>query len=169
MSHNILLWLLLTALWCLLWQDLHVSTVLLGMGISAVVLGAQSRTQQKPSVVGRARTWITLVLFVGREFLISSMRIAWDVLTPGHQSHPLMIEYPLRLAEPNHIAIFSSSITFTPGTLTVDDYTRDGQNYLLIHLLYADDPKAVVASIKELEDLLIACFKQSKASTEVAA
>ena len=161
MSHSILVWLLLSILWCLLWQDFDISIVLFGMVLAALVVAAQSRSQQRKSLWGPTRAWTSLLMFLIWEFTISSLRVAWDVITPRHRSCPLVIEYPLRLREPNHIAIFSSAITLTPGTLTIDDHSRDGTNYLLVHLLYADDPQAAIASIRELEELILACFDKA--------
>jgi multicomponent Na+:H+ antiporter subunit E len=90
---------------------------------------------------------IRLTLFFLWELLVSSIRVAWDVVTPTHYSNPRIIEMPLDVESDIEILLVTTLISLTPGTLSLD-VTPDRKT-LIVHAMFADDPDAIVRELKD--------------------
>jgi multicomponent Na+:H+ antiporter subunit E len=89
---------------------------------------------------------IRLTLFFLWELLVSSIRVAWDVVTPTHYSNPKIVEMPLDVESDFEILLVTTLISLTPGTLSLD-VTPDRKT-LIVHAMFADDPDALVRELK---------------------
>jgi multicomponent Na+:H+ antiporter subunit E len=89
---------------------------------------------------------IRLTLFFLWELLVSSVRVAWDIVTPTHYSNPRIVEMPLDVESDFEILLVTTLISLTPGTLSLD-VTPDRKT-LIVHAMFADDPDALVAELK---------------------
>jgi multicomponent Na+:H+ antiporter subunit E len=94
------------------------------------------------------RVWrITrLAVYFFWELLLSSVKVAWDVIRPRPQNNPKIIEMPLDVTTDLEILVLTNLISLTPGTLSVD-VTPDRKT-LIVHAMFADDPAAEVANLK---------------------
>ena len=105
------------------------------------------------------RLWYALgyVLWLAAEVLRQAVHLARDVLTPGLAVSPSIIEFPLRASSRLEVAAIESSITITPGTLTLGVFTReDGSGKsLFVHFLYAHDHEAAVGELEAMEARLL--------------
>lgn len=90
---------------------------------------------------------IRLAGFFLFELIVSSLRVFWDVITPGHISRPGIVGVPLDARTDMEILLVTNLISLTPGTLSID-LSRDHQT-LFVHVMYLDDPEAFRQSIKE--------------------
>jgi multicomponent Na+:H+ antiporter subunit E len=83
--------------------------------------------------------WRTLgfALFYVRELVVSSVRVAVDVLTPSLDAKPGIIAYPLEAETDAEITVFANLVSLTPGTLSLD--VSDDRKTLYIHAMYLDD------------------------------
>jgi len=87
----------------------------------------------------------------------SNLIVAADVISPGENSNPEFLEIDLESNIKNfHIFVLTSMITMTPGTLSLR--VSDDKTKLLIHSLYSDDPKHIIASIKKWERTIVEVF-----------
>lgn len=89
---------------------------------------------------------LALLAVVGRDILVANLDVARRVLGPERELVPAFIWVPLDVHTPEAIALLSSIITLTPGTLSAD--LSGDRRYLLVHALHAPDPDAIVAQIK---------------------
>lgn len=127
--------------WCALAGSLSVNSVvfglLLGAAIAAVVSPFRPRSLGIRSLP-RAAGYAALVLW---DICVANIAVARIVLfLPREQLRPAWIAVPLRLTNPEAIAVLSGTITMTPGTVTAD-MSADGRA-LLVHCLHAPDPDA---------------------------
>ena len=102
------------------------------------------------------RVWrvVKLALFFVYELVVSSFRVAWDVITPTHFSRPTIIEVPLDVTSDLEILAVTNLISLTPGTLSLD-VTPDRKT-LIVHAMFAaDDPDAEVAALKNGMERLV--------------
>ena len=81
------------------------------------------------------------------ELCTSSVRVAYDVLTPTHHAEPRVVRIPLRLTDARAITLLANGVSLTPGTLALD--VVDGA--LEVHAMYAADVERVQAEIRRLE------------------
>jgi multicomponent Na+:H+ antiporter subunit E len=101
---------------------------------------------ERSSYYGRVYRAIRLMLFFLWELIISSVRVAWEVLTPGDQSRAQIVEMPLDVDSDIEILLVTSLISLTPGTLSLD-VTPD-RGTLIIHAMFVEDPDALVRDLK---------------------
>lgn len=94
------------------------------------------------------RSWriLRLTLFFLYELIMSSLRVAWDVMTPGDSSTPAILDMPLDAESDFEILLITNLISLTPGTLSLD--VSDDRKTLTFHAMYADDPEAVISDLK---------------------
>jgi multicomponent Na+:H+ antiporter subunit E len=95
----------------------------------------------------RVTAWVKLVVMFHYELIVSSLEVAFDILTPRHRSRPAIIEVPLDVKTDTGILLVTNLISLTPGTLSLD--VSDDRKTLLVHAMFADDPDALRKSLKD--------------------
>ncbi|MEL6196786.1 MAG: Na+/H+ antiporter subunit E, partial [Pseudomonadota bacterium] len=83
-----------------------------------------------------------------RELVLSSIRVARDVLSPWPNARPGIVAVPLRATGETEILIVSSLVTLTPGTLSLD--LSDDCDTLYVHGMFVDDPDELRAEIRDI-------------------
>ena len=94
------------------------------------------------------RVWrvLRLTVYFLYELIVSSLRVAWDVVTPKHRSNPSIVEIPLDVKSDFEILLVTNLISLAPGTLSLD-VTADRKT-LIVHAMVAGDPEALVKELK---------------------
>lgn len=87
-----------------------------------------------------------LIVYFHYELIVSSLRVAWHVLTPGQRSTPGIIAVPLKVCTDAEITVLGNLISLTPGSLTID--VSEDKRTLLVHSMFIDDPDDERRSIK---------------------
>ncbi len=95
----------------------------------------------------RLPAWIGLVLYVVWEIVLSSLRVAWEVLTPHATSTPGIIRVPIDLERDTQITLLAHLVTLTPGTLTLD--VTEKRDALYVHVMFLHDREEVIRGIKD--------------------
>lgn len=95
----------------------------------------------------RVTAWVKLVVMFHYELIVSSLEVAFDILTPRHRSRPAIIEVPLDVKTDTGILLVTNLISLTPGTLSLD--VSEDRKTLLVHAMFADDPDALRKSLKD--------------------
>ena len=90
--------------------------------------------------------WLKLLVLFHYELIVSSLSVAWDVLTPRHRARPGIVAVPLRAKGEAEVLLVTNLISLTPGTLSLD-VTADC-NTLFVHAMFADDPDRIRAQIE---------------------
>jgi multicomponent Na+:H+ antiporter subunit E len=91
--------------------------------------------------------WVKLIVLFHYELIVSSIEVAWDVLTPRHRARPGIIGVPLRAKGEAEVLLVTNLISLTPGTLSLD--VTEDCNTLYVHAMFADDPDEIRRSIAE--------------------
>ncbi len=81
------------------------------------------------------------------ELLLSSLQVAWDVITPQHLSRPGILAIPLTAETDAEITVLSNLMCLTPGTLSLD--VSADRRHLYIHAMFIEDPAIAVQTLKE--------------------
>ncbi|APT83862.1 monovalent cation/H+ antiporter subunit E [Corynebacterium aquilae DSM 44791] len=86
---------------------------------------------------------------------------AWEILRrtlkPSVGYCPVVVRYPLRVRSQKLIAAFSTSITMTPGTMSIGLRDPDAEGVprtLLVHAVFGEDPDEVLAGLRDMEERL---------------
>jgi len=143
---NPALTLLLTALWLLLNNTLGLGHILLGLFLGwAIPLLISGFLIEVPPV----RKPLRLCLFMLKVFydiVIANMHVAKLVLGPRENLQPAFVEVPMAIENDFVLAMLTSIISLTPGTVSAG--LSEDHKVLILHALDAPDIEALVADVK---------------------
>ena len=124
MKHFLISVTVLFGIWMLFNASVSPPVLLVGAGVS-LIIALIAQGEEKPFSMLRltpaalAHALIYLLLFLW-EVLRSNVDVALRVISPALPINPGIVEVRTRLKSPLARLILTSSITLTPGTLTVD-------------------------------------------------
>jgi len=98
------------------------------------------------------RIWrlIGLALWTTGAIASASAQVARDIIKPSAALKPGIVIVPLRLESATQVAVWTSLINLTPGTLTVEISGDLGEAW--VHSLYAGDPAQLKVELDALQD-----------------
>ena len=137
----------LSLAWCALVGRLTLLDLVVGYVIGYGLLGWLIPAPSARDYVRRIPRVFVFMLVYAYEVTISTLRIAWEVVTPTPRRNPGMVEVPLDVTTDAEIAVLANLITFTPGTITVD--VADDRSYLIVHDMFLNDPDVSRRYIKQ--------------------
>jgi multicomponent K+:H+ antiporter subunit E len=140
--HSCFLW----VVWVLL-NDFSAGHVLLG-AVLAVSIPWLTAPMIDPHPAIR-KPWLAIryILMVLWDIIVSNFVVAKQVLMPNKYLKPGFIALPLDLHEPFPLAVLASTISLTPGTVSVD--FSDDMQWLYVHALNIDDETTLIAHMKQ--------------------
>ncbi len=157
-------------------MNLFVLNAFLAIGWGALMGSFSTVNLLAGYVLGFGALWVARPLFgetryfrrVGRmiglagfflyELVISSLRVAWDVVTPPIYARPGIIIVPLEEMTDAEILLVSNLVSLTPGTLSLD-VSEDRRN-LFVHAMFIDDPDRLRQEIKDgMERRVLEAFR----------
>ena len=98
-------------------------------------------------MIRKTRIAIHLFAVFCWELVISSLRVAWDVVTPAANRRPGIVAVPLNAKTDWEITLLANLVTLTPGSLSLD--VSPDRSTLYVHAMFAEDPDEVRRSITE--------------------
>jgi multicomponent Na+:H+ antiporter subunit E len=133
--------------WCALAGRLTISDIIVGFAIGYALLGWLVPSRAAHAYVTRIPQVLAFIVIYAYEVMISSMRIAWEIVTPVPHRRPGIIEVPLDVNTDAEIALLANLITFTPGTVAID-IAEDG-SHMVVHDMFIKDPDLSRRHIKQ--------------------
>jgi multicomponent Na+:H+ antiporter subunit E len=143
----IILNLLLSAAWAALTGEFTPGNLAGGFVMGYVVLWLARGALGQSSYFVKVPQVIAFIGYFLWELVKANVRVAAEVLTPGHQMRPAIVAIPLDLRSPLAITLLAQMITLTPGTLSLD--VSSDRRVLYVHSMYVDDIDAFRRSIKD--------------------
>ena len=141
-----LLNILLAVAWAALIGDFTVEGLATGFAIGFVALWVVKSLFPESTYHGRVWRWLKLIVLFHWELIVSSLGVAWDVLTPTQRSRPGIVSVPLKAEGEAEVLLVTNLISLTPGTLSLD--VTEDCNTLYVHAMFADDPDEIRAQIE---------------------
>jgi multicomponent Na+:H+ antiporter subunit E len=146
---NLFLWnLLLAVIWAAITEKFS------GVNLSAGFLLGYGILWFERSIIGQdsnyfRKIWqlVSFTAYFLKELLVANLRVSYDIVTPTLYMRPAVVGVPLAAKTDLEITLLSMLLTLTPGTLSLDVSTD--RRVLYIHAMFAGDPDAVVADIKQ--------------------
>ncbi|MFT7597102.1 MAG: multisubunit Na+/H+ antiporter MnhE subunit [Acidimicrobiales bacterium] len=139
----------LTATWCVLWRDVSLTNLIVGVFFSVAVVASGIGTNGQGPV--RPVPLVRFALLVAIDLVKSTASVAHEILTPTDYTEEAVVAVPLRPEDCNHLLLLAIAVTLTPGTAVIDADPHTGTLYL--HLLHHDRRDATVAHVHELARL----------------
>ena len=137
----------LAFLWSVLTGSVDSRNLITGFVLGYLVLGMMHVDGKKSTYFRKVWQTLSFLLYFMKEMMVSSARVAYDVITPTFHMRPGVIAIPLDAKTDAEITLLANVITLTPGTLSLD--VSEDRSTLYIHAMFADDPDALRREIKE--------------------
>ncbi|TVQ17003.1 MAG: Na+/H+ antiporter subunit E [Bacteroidetes bacterium] len=98
----------------------------------------------------RVFRFVLFIFYYLKELVLSSLYVAWDIITPTDLMKPGIVEVPVDLKSETAIIAFANLISMTPGSLTMD--MSPDKKKIYIHAMYLHDKQEFIDKMKnELE------------------
>lgn len=133
--------------WCALTGSFSPANMALGAALGYAALWVARPIQPATSYFSKVGSLASLLAYFVAELVVSSLHVAWDVVTPRLRAHPGIVAVPLSLDDDRAITVLAMMVSLTPGTLALD--VSEDRRTLFVHAMYAEEPDAVRRSIKE--------------------
>ena len=139
---------LLALAWAALRGEISLLNLMTGWLIGYIILALLAKGGVMPSTLAtRTVRAIGLAAFFVRELLLANLRVALDVLRPGHRIEPAVVAIPLDVTSDGEILLLSMLINITPGSVTID--LSDDRRTLYVHVMHM---KSAAQSRREIKD-----------------
>jgi multicomponent Na+:H+ antiporter subunit E len=133
--------------WCALAGRLTLVDLFIGYVIGYGLLGWLVPSKSARAYVRRIPRVLGFVGAYAFEVVVSSLRIAWEVVTPWPRRSPGIVEVPLDVETDAEIALLANLVTFTPGTVALD--VAEDRSHMLVHDMFIKDPETSRDKIKQ--------------------
>ena len=97
-------------------------------------------------ILSRIWKWLALGAYFIFELVVSSLRVAWDVITPRHHARPGILAVPLDVRSDAAITLLANLVSLTPGSLSLD--VSDDRSTLFVHAMFIEDADKAREEIK---------------------
>jgi multicomponent Na+:H+ antiporter subunit E len=139
--------LVLALIWMFAWGDMSPAMFTVGFVLAYILLAMMRPLLGETTYFAKLPSLIRLAAFVLYELVLSSLRIAWDVVTPRAFRTPGIVAVPLDAETDLEIAVVANLVTLTPGTLSLE--VVEASRTLYVHSMFAGDPEDVRTTIKK--------------------
>ncbi len=139
--------LLLALFWTALAGDADVATFLTGFGLGYALLAWLRPLPESARYARRVPAVAGLMAFFVWELVVSTLRVAGDVVTPQRLRRPGIVAVPLDAESDAEITLLACLVTLTPGSLSLD--VSEDRTRLYVHAMFVDDPDEVRRQIKQ--------------------
>ena len=92
------------------------------------------------------RLMVFMVYYL-KELVVSSLFVAWDIITPKDYMNPGIVEVPVDLKTDTAIISLANLISMTPGSLTLD-MTPDKKK-IYVHVMYLYNKEEFIRKTKD--------------------
>lgn len=138
--------LFLALLWLLMVNEFSVAHALLGLALGVVIPVVTHAFWPEEAKIRRPLPLLRYLGVLLIDILRSNLVVAWRILRPAKELRPGFFTYPLALDDDFAITLLASTISLTPGTVSLH---HDGEaNTLLIHALHLEDEAEAIATIR---------------------
>lgn len=145
---KLLAWnLALAVVWAAVLGEISVPNLLVGAALGWAILGVTGDVLGGGRHVGKTLRLVEFGGFFLAELVISSLRVALDVLTPRDRARPGIVAVPLEAESDAEITLLANLVSLTPGTLSLEVSPDRGTLY--VHVMFLEDVEATIREIKQ--------------------
>jgi multicomponent Na+:H+ antiporter subunit E len=142
----LLVHLALAITWMLVTGDFTFGNLVIGLILGYFVLLTQQDVLAGGSYTRRFNRVVRLVILFLYEVVVSSLRVAREVVRPRLRAKPAMVAIPLDVTGDFEILAVAGMVSLTPGTLSVD--VSEDRRFLFVHAMDAREPDEVRDDVK---------------------
>lgn len=90
--------------------------------------------------------FLWFVAYYITELVMSSLYVAYDIITPKKLTQPGIVEVPVSLNNETAIIAYANLISMTPGSLTMD--MSSDKKKIYVHAMYLYDREKFISKMK---------------------
>lgn len=139
--------LVLTGLWVLVTGDPGGANTAVGLVLGYAVLWWLWPQEDDRRYFTKLPQAASFLVFIAWELVMSSLRVAYDVITPAANRAPAIVCVPLDVESDAEITLLANLITLTPGTIALG--LSDDRRHLLVHSMFAESDEQLRHEIKQ--------------------
>jgi multicomponent K+:H+ antiporter subunit E len=143
-----LLSLLLLVCWLWLNNSVAPGQVVLGAILAVGIPFFTRRFWPEPIAVHRPLRVLEYAALVLYDVVVANLQVAALILGPRSRLAPAFVRVPVDLRTDFAATVLASTVTLTPGTVSVELEDGPGGRVLIVHALRCPDPHALVRDIK---------------------
>lgn len=132
--------------WAALFSAFTLPSLAIGFAVGYGILWVLSPVFPNSRYCQKLIDMVRLCFYFLWELLVSSLQVAWDVMTPTHRSRPGIIAVPIEAKTDLEITTLANLVSLTPGTLSLD--LSSDQKTLYVHAMFVEDPETIRQDIK---------------------
>lgn len=136
----------LLGVWLLLNNSLAPGHILLGSILALLIPWLTTPLQKPQAALRRPLLAIRYLLVLIVDIIKSNIEVAIQVLGPLQKLSPGFIAIPLDMTAELPITLLASSISLTPGTVSVE--VSEDKHWLYVHVLSLSDESKTIETIK---------------------
>ncbi|WP_240721637.1 Na+/H+ antiporter subunit E [Halomonas marinisediminis] len=137
--------LFLALLWLLMVNDVSMANALLGLALGVAIPMVTHGFWAEEARIRRPLPLLRYLLVLLLDILRSNLVVALRILRPARHLKPAFFIYPLTLDDDFAITILASTISLTPGTVSLH---HDAEaNTLLVHALHLENEAETIEEI----------------------
>ncbi|MBS43679.1 MAG: sodium:proton antiporter [Nocardioides sp.] len=108
-----------------------------------------------------ARFWALYVPWLVWQLVLATLTLAVDVCTPASKQQPRIVCLAADDLTDVEVALLTSSITITPGTLVLAIAAADAETpcSIFVQGLFGADEASLVADLEEMRDRVVAALR----------
>ncbi|MDF1761934.1 MAG: Na+/H+ antiporter subunit E [Oleibacter sp.] len=144
--HSVLLW----VVWLLL-NGSSAGHMVLGAVIAFLIPLVTYRYVRSHRSVSKPGGMALYLLRLLKDIVIANIDVARKILAPNDKLSPGWIAFPLSIQEPFPATLLASSISLTPGTVSVE-FSSD-RKWLYIHALHLENEAELIEFIRRRYEL----------------
>ena len=149
---------LLAVVWAASTGDFGTVNLLFGFLLGALALYVPRPFWGESKYFRRASLVANLVGLFFYELVLSSFRVAWEVIRPGCHYRSGIVALPLKVDRDAEVTLLANLITLTPGTLSLD-VSKD-KSVVYVHAMDVKDAEVLRTDIKDgFENRILEAFR----------
>lgn len=139
--------LVLALVWAAVLGELTLGNLAAGFVLGFAILAAAGGLLGSAGYVAKLPRVLEFFVFFFGQLLLSSVRVAVDIVTPRHRARPGIVAVPLDAKTDTEITLLANFVSLTPGSLSLD--VSDDRRTLFVHLMFLEDAETARREIKE--------------------
>jgi multicomponent K+:H+ antiporter subunit E len=143
--------LFLALLWLAMVNEVSVAHALLGLGLGVAIPFITHAFWPEEAKIRRPLPLLRYLLVLLVDILRSNLVVALRILRPARHLRPGFFTYPLSLEDDFAVTLLASTISLTPGTVSLH-YDAKART-LLVHALHLEDEGEAIAAIRRRYEL----------------
>lgn len=139
----------LVAAWCALWNRISFANIASGLVVAVVVTSPRLGPAADGGI--RFKPLMKFGAIVGRDLVMSTFNVAYEVITPTDYTEEAIIGVDLPGNARAHMMLIAVAVTVTPGTAVID--VDPDRSRIYLHILHAERADATAEHVQELAEL----------------